>query len=157
MDCGPTCLKIITKYFGKTFPLSHFRSLCRIGKQGTSFHQLAEAAQQLGFKTLSASLSYQVLSQQAPLPCILHWEREHYVVLYRITAKFAYLADPAMNGKVKIKTMDFLRSWETAAGTGVGRALLLETSPDFESQASIADPSASVWSLLPLLKDHRKN
>lgn len=156
MDCGPTCLKIITKYFGKTFPLSHFRSLCRIGKQGTSFHQLAEAAQQLGFKTLSASLSYQVLSQQAPLPCILHWEREHYVVLYRITAKYAYLADPAMNGKVKIKTMDFLRSWETAAGTAVGRALLLETSPDFESQASIADPSASIWSLLPLLKDHRK-
>ncbi|MDF2514785.1 MAG: transporter ATP-binding protein [Sphingobacterium sp.] len=156
MDCGPTCLKIITKYFGKTFPLSHFRKLCQMGKQGTTFHHLSTAAQQLGFKTLAASLPYTTLAQQAPLPCILHWETEHYVVLYRLTDKFAYLADPAMNGKVKLKTADFIRSWETAVGTGIGRALLLETTAVFDSLTSIADPSVSVWTLIPMLKDHRK-
>lgn len=156
MDCGPVCLKIIAEHYGKTFPLAHLRKLCNLGKSGTTLADMIEAAGSLGFKTLAAELSYTHLLSKAPLPCILHWEKEHYVVLYHIDEQYAYLADPALSGKVKIKTADFIRSWEVAAGVAKGRVLLLETTGAFLDQESIADPSASLWSLVPYLKLHRK-
>lgn len=157
MDCGPVCLKIITAYYGKTFPLSHFRKLCSIGKQGTTMANMIVASKALGFKTLAAELPYPQLLNKVALPCILHWEKEHYVVLYRISDKYAWLSDPAMSGKLKIKIKDFLRSWQIAEGSEIGRVLLLESTPAFENQQSIAEQPASLWSLLPYLKLHRKS
>lgn len=157
MDCGPVCLKIITAYYGKTFPLSHFRKLCSIGKQGTTMANMIVASKALGFKTLAAELPYPQLLNKVALPCILHWEKEHYVVLYRISDKYAWLSDPAMSGKLKIKIKDFLHSWQIAEGSDIGRVLLLESTPAFEDQQSIAEQPASLWSLLPYLKLHRKS
>lgn len=157
MDCGPVCLKIITAYYGKTFPLSHFRKLCSIGKQGTTMANMIVASKALGFKTLAAELPYPQLLNKVALPCILHWEKEHYVVLYRINDKYAWLSDPAMSGKLKIKIKDFLHSWQIAEGSDIGRVLLLESTPAFEDQQSIAEQPASLWSLLPYLKLHRKS
>lgn len=157
MDCGPVCLKIITAYYGKTFPLSHFRKLCSIGKQGTTMANMIVASKALGFKTLAAELPYPQLLNKVTLPCILHWEKEHYVVLYRISDKYAWLSDPAMSGKLKIKIKDFLHSWQIAEGSDIGRVLLLESTPAFEDQQSIAEQPASLWSLLPYLKLHRKS
>lgn len=157
MDCGPVCLKIITAYYGKTFPLSHFRKLCSIGKQGTTMANMIVASKALGFKTLAAELPYPQLLNKVTLPCILHWEKEHYVVLYRISDKYAWLSDPAMSGKLKIKIKDFLHSWQIAEGSDIGRVLLLESTPAFEDQQSIAEQPASLWSLLPYLKLHQKS
>lgn len=157
MDCGPVCLKIVTEYYGKTFPLAHFRKLCSIGKQGTSMANMIAASKSLGFKTLAAELPYLQLRDKVPLPCILHWEKEHYVVLYRITDKYAWLSDPAMTGRLKVKTKDFIQSWQIEEGSDLGRALLLETTPVFQEQQSIAAQPASLWSLLPYLKLHRKS
>lgn len=157
MDCGPVCLKIITEYYGKIFPVAYFRKLCSIGKQGTTMASMIEAAGLLGFKTLAAELPYEQLVSKAPLPCILHWEKEHYVVLYRITDKYAYLSDPGLSGKVKVPAADFIRSWQIKEGSQTGRVLLLETTPAFHEKQSIADNSASLWSLLPYLRLHRKS
>lgn len=157
MDCGPVCLKIVTEYYGKTFPLAHFRKLCSIGKQGTTMANMIAASKSLGFKTLAAELPYLQLRNKVPLPCILHWEKEHYVVLYRMTDKYAWLSDPAMTGRMKVKTKDFLHSWQIEKGSDLGRALLLETTPRLQEQQSIAAQSASLWSLLPYLKLHRKS
>jgi ATP-binding cassette subfamily B protein len=157
MDCGPVCLKIITEYYGKTFPLAHFRKLCSIGKQGTTMANMIAASKSLGFKTLAAELPYLQLRNKVPLPCILHWEKEHYVVLYQITDKYAWLSDPAMTGRLKVKTKDFIHSWQIEEGSDLGRALLLETTPVFQEQQSITTQSASLWSLLPYLKLHRKS
>lgn len=157
MDCGPVCLKIVSAYYGKTFPIAYFRKLCSIGKQGTTMASMIEAAKLLGFKTLAAELPYKQLFHKVRLPCILHWEKEHYVVLYRMTSRYAYLADPALSGKVKVRKEDFIRSWQIKEGSTIGRALLLETTPVFEEKQSIADHSASLWSLLPYLKLHRKS
>lgn len=156
MDCGPVCLKIVAEYHGKVFPLSHFRKLCNIGKQGTTLGSMIEAGKALGFKTLAAELPYEQL-HKVPLPCILHWEKEHYVVLYRITSKYAYLSDPALSGKLRIKTRDFISSWQIQEGKHIGRALFLEPTPVFDHKQSIPDHEASLWSLLPYLKLHRKS
>lgn len=157
MDCGPVCLKIVTEYYGKTFPLSHFRKLCNIGKQGTTMASMIAASKSLGFKTLAAELPYLQLLNKIPLPCILHWEKEHYVVLYHITDKYAWLSDPAMTSKLKIKTRDFLHSWRIEEGSDIGRVLLLEKTSDFQELQNIPEQSASLWSLLPYLKLHRKS
>jgi ATP-binding cassette subfamily B protein len=157
MDCGPVCLKIITEHYGKIFPLAHFRKLCSIGKQGTTMANMIAASKSLGFKTLAAELPYLQLRNKVSLPCILHWEKEHYVVLYRITDKHAWLSDPAMTSRLKVKTKDFIHSWQIEEGSDLGRALLLETTPAFEEQQGIATHSASLWSLLPYLKLHRKS
>lgn len=156
MDCGPVCLRIVSAYYGKTFPIAYFRKLCSIGKQGTTMASMMEAAALLGFKTLAAELPYEQLLNKVQLPCILHWEKEHYVVLYRMTSKYAYLADPALSGKVKVRKEDFIRSWQIKEDSTIGRALLLETTPAFQEKQSIPDHSASLWSLLPYLKLHRK-
>lgn len=157
MDCGPVCLKIIAEHYGKTFPLAHFRKLCSIGKQGTTMANMIAASKSLGFKTLAAELPYPQLLHKVPLPCILHWEKEHYVVLYQITPKYAWLSDPAMTGKLKVKTKDLIHSWQIEEGSNIGRVLLLETTPAFEEQQSIPEQSASLWSLSPYLKFHRKS
>lgn len=80
-DCGPTCLKIITKYYGKTIPLQHIRALSETTRAGSSMLGLSEAAEKMGFRTLGVKLSLKDL-KEAPLPCILHWNKNHYVVLY---------------------------------------------------------------------------
>lgn len=157
MDCGPVCLKIITEFYGKTFPIAYFRKLCSIGKQGTTMTSMVEAAQSMGFKTLAAELPFEQLLNKAPLPCILHWEKEHYVVLYRLTDKFAYLSDPALSGKVKVRRADFISSWQIKEDSHVGRALLLETTAVFQAKESITAHPASLWSLVPYLKLHRKS
>lgn len=155
MDCGPVCLKIVAAYYGKTWPLSHFRKLCNISSQGTSLAGLTEAAKVMGFKTLAAELPFDKLATHIPLPCILHWEKEHYVVLYKISDRHANIADPA-NGKVKIPIANFKSSWQIRENSSIGRALLLEPTDAFTNRADTPESPASLWSLLPYLKRHKK-
>ena len=80
-DCGPTCLKIIAKHYGKTINIQKLRSLSETTREGSNLLNISEAAEQLGFRTLGVKLSVAGL-QEAPLPCVLHWNSNHYVVLY---------------------------------------------------------------------------
>jgi ATP-binding cassette subfamily B protein len=80
-DCGATCLKIIAKYFGKILNIQTLRELSETTREGANLLTLSEAAEKIGFRTLGVKLSLQKL-EEAPLPCILHWNANHYVVLY---------------------------------------------------------------------------
>ena len=82
-DCGPTCLKIIASHFGKTVNTQYLREISETTREGSNLLTLSEAAEQLGFRTLGIKISLEKLSE-APLPCILHWNKNHYVVLYKI-------------------------------------------------------------------------
>lgn len=155
MDCGPVCLKMIAEHHGKSFSMQHLRKLCKIGKQGTSMLDLIDAAENLDLKTLAAELPHHKLNK-VPLPCILHWQKEHYVVLYEITDKHVYLADPALNSKIKLGITDFLSGWAIKQGGDTGRALLLQPEEAFKNAESIPDHKTSLWSLWPYLKMHRK-
>lgn len=74
-DCGPTCIRIVSKYYGKPIALEKARSLTETQRAGSNLMGLSEAAEAIGFKTLGVKISLQKLIQ-APLPCILHWKKK---------------------------------------------------------------------------------
>lgn len=81
MDCGPACLKMILKHYGKDVSLERLKELAQVTMSGVSLFGLSETAEKLGFRTISAKLTFEQLLEDAPLPCILHWDQNHYVVL----------------------------------------------------------------------------
>lgn len=155
MDCGPVCLKMVAAYHGKNLSIQYLRKMCRIGKQGTTMLDLIEAAEHMGFKALAAELPLNKLSN-VPLPCILHWQKEHYVVLYEVDDKHVYLADPALNSKIKLNIEDFLDGWTINKEKKTGRVLLLQPNQVFKDLKEIPEHKTSLWLLLPYLKMHRK-
>lgn len=83
MDCGPTCLRMIAKHYGRLYSLQSLREKAQIGKDGVSLLGMAEAAESIGFRSLGAKVTFEKLTE-APLPCIVHWKQNHFVVVYNI-------------------------------------------------------------------------
>ncbi|MFC6096689.1 peptidase domain-containing ABC transporter [Flavobacterium qiangtangense] len=136
-DCGPTCLKIIAKYYKKYLNIQTLRSLSETTREGSNLMLLSDAAECVGFRTLGVKLSLEKI-KEAPLPCILHWNNEHYVVLYKIKSRKAkverlFISDPAF-GLLEYSVQDFLKFWignNADETTEEGIALLLEPTPKF--------------------------
>lgn len=132
MDCGPTCLRMIAKYYGRPLSLQSLREKTNIDKQGVNLLGISAAAEEIGFRTMAVKIPVEDSKHgsllKSPLPCILHWNQNHFVVLYKINRKAVWLADPA-TGRIKIKREIFEKSWLTDNNKGV--ALLLETTPQF--------------------------
>lgn len=131
MDCGPTCLRMIAKYYGKTFDLSDLRQAAEITRQGSSLLGLSEAAEKIGFRTMGVKATYNQLLDEVPLPCIAFWNQIHYVVIYKIKKNKVYVADPG-HGLLVYSKEDFLKSWiSDGEKEGEGVLLLFETTPEF--------------------------
>ena len=131
-DCGPTCIKIIAKHYGKTINTQELRRLSETTREGSSLMGISDAAESIGFRSLGIKLAFKKL-KEAPLPCILHWNNNHYVVLYKITKDTIYISDPA-HGLIKHTKNEFLKFWigENAdENTEEGIALMLEPTPKF--------------------------
>lgn len=95
MDCGPTCLRMVAKYYGRKIPLDYFRDKAQYGKQGVSLLGLAEAAESIGLKSLGVKQTFEQLLTDAPLPAIIHWDQYHFVVLTpQSTKRKIVVADP---------------------------------------------------------------
>jgi len=156
MDCGPTCLKMMAAYYGRVYSLQYLRSACHISRQGVTLADIIAAAEQLGFKTFSAELPFSVLAQKAPLPCILHWNKQHFVVLYRITSKKIFIADPALGRRSTYTIEEFQRQWQIGEGHTTGRALFLEPEPLFYSTPLVPEAPSVFNRLWPYLKKHRR-
>lgn len=137
MDCGPTCLRMVAKYYGKSITLQHLRSLSKTTREGSSLLGISDAAEKIGFRTLGIKVSYEKLVEDAPLPCIAHWNQNHFVVIYKIRKDNVYIADPG-HGLLKYKKEEFLKSWQSDHHEGI--LLLLEPTPEFsEDDALSAD------------------
>jgi ATP-binding cassette, subfamily B, bacterial len=80
MDCGPTCLQMIAKFYNKNISLQLLKEKSQIGKEGVNMLGLCEAAEYIGFKTQPVRISYTSLVNDATLPCILHWNQYHFVI-----------------------------------------------------------------------------
>jgi ATP-binding cassette subfamily B protein len=106
-DCGPACLKIISKYYDKLITISYLRALSETARGGTSLANLADAAEKIGFKSIGVKVDLDTILDRAPLPCIVFWRNSHFVVLYKITKKRAYISDPAY-GLISYSINDFL-------------------------------------------------
>lgn len=114
VDCGPSCLRMISKHYGRTYSLEFVRNLSFLCRDGVNILNLSEAAQKIGFETLLLKMSFDGLLNKAIVPCILHWNQNHFVVLYRIKntsrGPLFYIADPAV-GKLKIDQETLIKSW----------------------------------------------
>jgi ATP-binding cassette subfamily B protein len=146
MDCGPTCLRMVAKHYGKVVGLQKLRELSETTRSGSNLQNIAEAAEALGFRTLGVKVSLEKLLQEKPFPCILHWRGDHFVVLHKIAGNSripplsggegpgvrahsplfpggrgrgvrAYIADPA-HGLLSYSEREFMDSW---IGVGTDR------------------------------------
>lgn len=134
MDCGPACLAMICKQYGRPTPLAELRELTQIGKEGVNILGISEAAESLGFKTLAVQLTIDQLSEEIKLPAVLHWSQEHFVVLVEVKKslfskkkRHFVIADPA-NGLIDLEESTFKHHWLSSSidGEKVGVALLLD-------------------------------
>lgn len=87
MDCGPSCLRMIAKYYGRCYSLQNLRERSFITRQGVSMLGISDAAESIGMRTQGVRINLQQLVEDVPLPCILHWNQNHFVVLYDIKKK----------------------------------------------------------------------
>jgi ATP-binding cassette, subfamily B, bacterial len=128
MDCGPSCLRIICRYYGKSFPLDYFRALTYTSRSGTSMLSLSKAAEKLKFRTMAAKLSFEDLKETAPFPCIAYWNQSHFLVIYKIKRNKIYVSDPA-HGVLTYTKEEFLKLWCVENDKGI--ILSLEPTAQF--------------------------
>lgn len=131
MDCGPTCLRMIGKHYGKNLNLQRIREISGINREGVSLLGISDAAEKLGFRTLGSKMDLIIL-KNTDLPVILHWDQNHFVILYRIKKEVYYIADPA-RGLVEYSRSEFTSHWlpDQNNSNGNGIVLSLSPSPDF--------------------------
>lgn len=172
MDCGPTCLRIVAKHFGRHFNLETLRNLTWKTREGVSLLTISDAAEKIGFRTQGARLTIDKLSE-IPLPAIIHWNQYHFVVLYKIkkTKSFFsplsngrgaggeafYVSDPA-HGLVEYSSEEFLKCWASTQQNGepAGIALLLEPTAEFYKEEGEKVNKTGFGFLFSYLKPYRK-
>jgi len=132
MDCGPTCLRMITKFYGKNISIDYLRKQSAVARSGASLGGITEAAENIGFHTLPVKIDYATLKEDVTLPCIAHWRQRHFVVVYKITRKRVFVADPA-HGLVTLKHREFLDGWldSKTEHNREGIVLNIEPTPKF--------------------------
>jgi ATP-binding cassette subfamily B protein len=131
MDCGPTCLRMVSAWYGRRYSLEGLREKSHLSREGVSMLGISEAAEAIGFRTVGSRLTFDEL-KEASFPCIVHWNQNHFVVVYRIKKDKVYIADPAA-GKLNYTCEEFCNCWISTRqdGQDKGVALLLEPTPDF--------------------------
>ncbi|NEW78617.1 MAG: peptidase domain-containing ABC transporter [Gelidibacter sp.] len=140
MDCGPACLSMITSFYGKHYSLQYLRDNSFITREGVSLLGITEAAQKIGFETLSAKLTAEkLIEEKETLPCIIHWNQNHFVVLKKVVrlnwfmpfgeVRWGFhIADPA-HGFITLSEENFKRAWLSDDDKGV--ALFLDPTEEF--------------------------
>lgn len=129
MDCGAACLRIVFKHYGQLVSVQKIRKLCQTTKHGVNLLGVSEAAEKLGFRTQGVRLSLHQL-QEIELPCILHWNQNHFVVLYKIRKGKYYVSDPA-TGLMVYGEKDFSENWFSTKELHAGLSLMLSPGPAF--------------------------
>ena len=129
MDCGATCLRMIAKHFGRNYSLQDLRHATQTTREGASLLGLSDAAEKLGFRTLGIKLTFDRLVNDAPLPCLAHWNQNHFVVIYKTNKDSVFVADPS-HGLIKYSKEDFKKGW-VSDGKDEGVVLFFETTPEF--------------------------
>ena len=157
MDCGPSCLRMIAKFYGKSYSLQTLREKSYLSRDGVSMMGISEAAEAIGFRTMGVSLTPEKLFSTAPLPLVVHWKQNHFVVVYKVSRDTVFVADPAF-GLVKYTKAEFLKNWISVRQDGEkkGLALLLETTPDFYAEEGEVVDKSSFRFLASYLRPYRK-
>jgi HlyB family type I secretion system ABC transporter len=142
-DCSAACVVMVGRYWGRDFNINRLRELAYVSRDGASLKGLANAVENLGFNSRPVKASLDRLATQK-LPAILHWEGNHYVVVYEITPQYIIICDPAI-GQRKLTYPEFNAGW-------TGFCLLME--PTLALQKT-EGKSTDFWQLFQLVAPHR--
>ena len=158
MQCGIACLQMICSYYHKEYTLERLANCCFATTEGVSLLGISEAARKLGLNTTCGRMTIGQLAQ-VPLPCILHWNQNHFVVLYKIRrGKTFYIADPG-KGKIRYTKEEFKSHWisTTSQGEEKGVAMFLEPTAEFgKLKGEEAEGIHSFRFLMGYLKQYRR-
>lgn len=149
MDCGPTCLRIIAKYYGKNYTNETLRNLLGVGKGGTTLLGISEGAEKMGFRTRGVMQSYEQL-RKSHLPCVLHWNQKHFVVLASFDKKGGVKVSDPGKGIIRYSKKEFLNEWISTVGSDNierGAVLLLAPTEKFLNQEDEIETKLD-WSIL---------
>lgn len=141
-DGGAACLYMITRHFGRQVSLPGIRTMIQQHKAVNALTTVGLVAEQIGLSSMPAQLTFPQLRQHAPLPCLVRWYQNRIAVVYRITRRDVYVADPAQAQK-RFRIDDFLRRWadaQTYPSKGQGEVLLLEPNSVFFEHPEIKPP-----------------
>lgn len=163
MQCGITCLKMVCKYYGREYSLDELSKLCSTSRAGVSLLGINEAASELGFRTFCGKPTIEQLTE-APLPAILHWNQNHFVVLYKVkklrNGKHRYyIADPGRDllCYTDEEMQDYWAVVKTLGDYDRGVALFLQPMPQFyENNRQERSEKRSFGFLLGYLKQYRR-
>lgn len=161
-DCGPACLRMIARYYGKHYSAEMLRKHCFISREGVSMLGISDAAEYIGMKTLGVKISFEQLVTEALLPCVLHWNQNHFVVCYDVKKTWKgkykiYISDPATR-KLCFEEEEFKKCWISTKKGGLeqGVALLLEPGVDFgEREDEIEVKKKDISSFLRYFLPHK--
>jgi len=162
-DCGPTCLRIISKHYGKSLSLQMLRDLSETTREGSSLMGLSRAAETIGYKSLAVKIDLNTLFEDVPMPCVVFWKKLHFVVVYKIQKSGdhfkIYVSDPSY-GLITYQKQEFLDAWigkGATSETDEGIVLVLETTPRFDSLEEDTDKKFSISNYLKhYLSKYRK-
>ena len=157
MDCGPTCLRMIARFYGKNFSLETLRHKTRRSRSGVSLLGISKAAEQIGFRTVGAKVSFEALQGTSNLPCIAHWNQDHFVVIYKIKRGRVYVADPGRS-LLSYQKKEFLEKWRIGQNTAIdeGIVLFVEPTPSFYAAEEEINSSIGLAKIVAYLRSHRR-
>lgn len=156
MQCGITCLQMICEYYGRKYTLDQLAEMCYATTEGISLLGISQAAENIGIHAVCGRLTVKQLTPEA-LPCILHWNQNHFVILYRVKRKKYYLADPG-KGRVQMEEEEFTTHWISTKSQGEdkGIAMILSPTPEFYSQKGRCEKRESFAFLWSYLRQYHK-
>ena len=146
MDCGPASLVMIAQHYGRHYTLDHLRERCSLARDGVSLLGISKAAEEIGFRTVGGRLTFEKLAEKALLPCIVHWNQEHFVVVYALRKQrkgyTIFVADPG-KGLLTYSREEFCEHWISTRTNGEekGIALLMEPTQLFYEREGDQLPS----------------
>lgn len=155
-DCGPACLKIIAKHFGKFYSLQSLRDKCGITKEGVSLLDLSTGAESIGLRTLAIKCTIDDIVNSVPFPAIIFWKDSHFVVVYHANKKYIWISDPA-KGRVKYTHEEFKKGWYQK-GAKQGVLLAIEPTAEFkDSKAEREQRKNTFSSILKYFTPYQRN
>ncbi len=155
-DCGPACLKIIAKHFGKFYSLQSLRDRCGITKEGVSLLDLSTGAESIGLRTLAIKCTIDDVVNSVPFPAIIFWKDSHFVVVYHANKKYIWVSDPA-KGRIKYSHEEFKKGWYQK-GAKQGVLLAIEPTAEFkDSKAEREQRKNTFSSILKYFTPYQRN
>lgn len=155
MDCGPSCLKIISAYHGGSHDLSKLRELCGVGASGVALGGILEASEHIQMDSMAIGVTFEELKKDVPLPCIIHWNNDHFMVVYKIKSEKVYVSDPAI-GLMSYSEDEFKKGWFANSSTTTGAAIILRPRSDFLDSTEYQDEKKTLSFLFEYFKPYKK-